>query len=83
MAAIGGSGSGARVRGHDGPGLTEDRVREIISEEVVSFVPELVRPYKATMMEDFDDRCATVFEDAIFAATTVVTVVRVRGERAF
>lgn len=40
-------------------GLTEDRVREIIHDQVVYFVREqileLVGPAKAAMMEKFDD----------------------------
>ena len=54
-----GSGSRAGTGGQDGPGMTEDRVREIIREEVVSIVLEqistLFGSIKTAMMEFFDD----------------------------
>ena len=37
-----GSGSGAEASGQDGLGLTEDQVREILREEVVSVVREKI-----------------------------------------
>ena len=50
-----GSGSRSGVDGQDEPALTEDHFREIIREEVVSFVrgqiPKLVGSVKAAMME--------------------------------
>ena len=59
--------------------MTEDRVREIIQEEVVSIIrgqiPELFGFIKTATMEFFDDQYASLPEVTNVASTTVVIVV--------
>ena len=59
------------------PVLAEDRVREIIREEVIEIVrsqiSELFGTIKSAMMEYFDDRYAALVETAAAAATLAVT----------
>ena len=70
------SGSGSGVGSQDRPVLTEDRVREIIHDEVVEIIwgqiPEMFGSVKITMMEYFDEIYASIAETV--AATTSATV---------
>ena len=72
-----GSGSGSGTGSQDRPTLTEDRVREIICEEVVEIVrgqiPEMFGSIKTAMMEYFDDIYAALAETAAATATSAVT----------
>ncbi|XP_052626750.1 uncharacterized protein LOC111890364 [Lactuca sativa] len=70
------SESGADSQG--GPALSEDRIREIIHEEVVTIVwgqiPKMFGSIKTTMMEFFDDRYAAIAETADAAAVADASV---------
>ena len=67
--------------------MTDDWVREIIREVVVSFVlgqiQELVGPVTTAMMEYFDDRYATLSEVVVATTTATIATIRARGERDF
>ena len=82
-----GSGSGVGISGQYRSGLTEDRVREIIRQEVVSIVRrqilELFGSIKTSMMEFFDDRYATLLETATAIATIIIVVAVIGIGRAF
>ena len=75
------------IIGQDRPTLTEERVREIICEEVVEIVrgqiPEMFGSIKTAMMEYFDEKYAALAETAATAATTDVTVAGGGAGRAF
>ena len=78
-----GSESGSEAGSHGGPALTEDRVREIISEEVIEIVrgqsPKMFRSNKTAMMEYFDDRYATIVETAATIASAAVVAASTRA----
>ena len=93
-----GSGSGSGQGGQDaptasetigqgGPVLTEDRVREIIREEVVEIVPghipEMFGSIKTAMMEYFDETYATLVETAVVTATKAITAASGGAGRGF
>ena len=82
-----GSSLRARVGGQDRPGLIEDQICEMIATEVVTVVRGSISgsfgSIKVVMIELLDDQCATLFEAVVVAATTVVVVAGIRGERFF
>ena len=67
--------------------MTEDRVREIIREEVVEIVrgqiPEMFGSIKTPMMEYFDDRYASIAETTAAAASAVVAAAGTGTGQAF
>ena len=71
-----GSGSGSGAGSHGGPALSEDRVKDIIREEVVAIVwgqiLEMFRSINTVMMEFFDDHYATISKMVDITACTVV-----------
>ena len=66
------SGAGSQVRS----AALDDRIREILREEVVAIfrdqIPELCGSIKTAMMEFFDNRYATVVETIAGAASATV-----------
>lgn len=73
--------------GQDSMGLTEDQVKEMIHDEVVSIVQgqilELFGSIKTSMMEFFDDRYASLSETVATVGTTTVVVVEIGLGSAF
>ena len=82
-----GSRSGSGADGQDGPTLIDDHVREIMCEEVVSFIRgrilELVEFFKVAMMEYIYDRYATLSEVVVAATSATVAAVGAQGEKDF
>ena len=78
-----GSGAGSKNR----PALTEDRVREIIREEVLDIVrgqiPEMLGSITTAMMEYFDDRYTTITETVAVTASTIEAAAGVGADRPF
>ena len=72
-----GASTAPEVISQDGPALTEDRVREIIREEVVEIVrsqiPELFSSIKTTMMEYFGDKYTTLAKTVVATAIMATT----------
>ena len=78
-------GSGATSQ--DKPTFSEDRVSEIIREELIEFVwrqlREMCGSIKTAMVDYFDERYATIVETVGATASTAVTSTRGGANRAF